>query len=133
MAFINWQREYEVGYAKVDDQHKELVRIINSLAEAMGAGQGQEQVGQVLHALSEYTSYHFAMEEGLMKSHDYPDYPAHRKIHESLLASVQDLVTRFDAGKPVLTVAVMNFLQDWLIDHIQREDAKLVGFLAPAE
>ena len=133
MAFITWKKEFEVGYAKVDDQHKELVRIINSLADAMGSGKGKEELGKVLHFLAEYTVSHFGTEEALMKNHNYPGFPAHKKIHEDLLAQVGDLVTKFDSGKSVLTVQVMNFLQDWLIKHIQGEDTKLAGFLNSAK
>ena len=133
MAFITWKKEFEVGYAKVDDQHKELVRIINSLADAMGSGKGKEELGKVLHFLAEYTVSHFGTEEALMKSNSYPGYAAHKKIHEDLLAQVGDLVTKFDSGKSVLTVQVMNFLQDWLIKHIQGEDTKLAGFLNSAK
>ena len=129
MAFITWKKEFEVGYLKVDDQHKELVSIINKLADAMGQGKGKEELGKVLHFLAEYTVSHFKTEEDLMALHGYPGFPAHKKIHTDLVAQVSDLVGKFDSGKSVLTVQVMNFLQDWLIKHIQGEDTKLAGFL----
>jgi len=129
MAFITWKKEFEVGYVKVDDQHKELVRIINTLADAMSLGKGKEELGKVLHFLAEYTITHFKTEEDLMLASGYPGFTGHKKIHEDLLTQVRELVEKFDSGKSVLTVQVMNFLQDWLIKHIQGEDTKLAGFL----
>jgi len=129
MAFITWKKDYEVGYAKVDEQHKELVSIINQLADAMEKGKGKDELGKVLHFLANYTVSHFKTEEDLMTAGNYPGYPAHKKIHTDLLTQVGDLVKKFDAGKSVLTVSVMTFLQDWLINHIQGEDVKLAGFL----
>ena len=41
----------------------ELVRIINTLADAMSLGKGKEELGKVLHFLAEYTGTHFKMEE----------------------------------------------------------------------
>jgi hemerythrin len=35
MAFIDWKPEYSVGHAEIDQQHRKLVEIINSLYEAM--------------------------------------------------------------------------------------------------
>ena len=132
MAFITWKKEFEVGYTKVDDQHQELVKIINRLADAMSTGKGKDELGKVLHFLAEYTVTHFKTEEDLMLANAYPEFPIHKKIHEDLVAQVTELVGKFDSGKPVLTVQVLNFLQDWLIKHMQGEDKKLAGFLNKA-
>lgn len=129
MAFSTWTKELEVGYAKVDEQHKSLVDIINKLHDAMKQGKGKEELGHVLHFLAEYTGSHFKTEEVLMQGHAYPGFPKHKKIHEDLIQQVTDLVSKFDSGETVLTLKVMDFLQDWLVKHIQGEDHRMALFL----
>ena len=40
----------------------------------------------------------------------------------SLVAQVAELVDKFQKGTATLTLPVMNFLEDWLVQHIQGED-----------
>ena len=43
---------------------------------------------------------------------------------QALVVQVADLVDQFQQGKATLTLPVMNFLEDWLVKHIQGEDYK---------
>jgi hemerythrin-like metal-binding protein len=132
MPFMNWTPALEVGHPKVDEQHKSLVMAVNDLHDAMKHGKGKDELGRVLHFLADYTATHFKTEEELMQRHRYPAYVAHKALHEDLLRQVGDLVTRFDAGQGVMTIKVMDFLNDWLVTHIQCEDAKMAKHLNAA-
>ncbi|MGB9912684.1 MAG: hemerythrin, partial [Candidatus Kapaibacteriota bacterium] len=47
MAFIEWNDNYSVGVSIIDNQHKQLIRIINELHEGMGTGKGKDVLGKV--------------------------------------------------------------------------------------
>nr|WP_320132414.1 bacteriohemerythrin [uncultured Holophaga sp.] len=132
MALMNWSKDLEVNFPKVDEQHRSLLDAVNRLHDAMKAGKGKDEVGRVLHFLADYTVSHFRMEEELMASHGYPGAAAHRQIHADLLAQVGQLVSQFDSGTVTLTLKVMTFLQEWLTHHIKGEDMKLGAFLRTA-
>ncbi|HWQ08907.1 MAG TPA: bacteriohemerythrin [Holophaga sp.] len=132
MAFMNWSSALEVGHPKVDEQHKSLVKAVNDLHDAMKQGKGKDELGRVLHFLADYTATHFQTEEGLMQRGAYPGYSAHKAIHEDLLKQVADLVSRFDSGQSVMTIKVMDFLNEWLVRHILGEDVRLAKFLGGA-
>jgi hemerythrin len=125
MAFMNWSPSLEVGHPTIDEQHKSLLDAVNRLHDAMKLGKGKDELGGLLHFLADYTVTHFNAEENLMKAGAYPGYSAHKVIHDDLLRQVKDLVQKFDAGQAVMTIKVMDFLSDWLLQHIRVEDAKM--------
>ncbi|MGA2081516.1 MAG: bacteriohemerythrin [Holophaga sp.] len=122
MALIVWDRKLETGHGKIDEQHQSLVEIVNRLHEAMKQGKGRGELEGILVFLKDYTVTHFAMEEELMDLHAYAGAPKHKQIHADLVRQVADLVGKFQARKASLTLEVMNFLEDWLVQHIQGED-----------
>lgn len=129
MALLQWGAKYSVNIAEIDQQHQKLFTLINTLYDAMASGHGKEVLGKVLAELAEYTVYHFATEERLFQKHGYPDSPAHKQEHEKLVKQVTELKTKFDAGKTQITLDVMNFLKDWLNNHIMVVDKKYTPFL----
>lgn len=129
MALITWTEELSVNIAEMDKEHKQLVAMINELHEAMATGKGKDVLGGVMTRLVDYTKFHFAAEEKLMSSNQYPGYPNQKTEHDNLTKKVSDIKARLDAGNMVVTVEVMTFLKDWLTKHIMGLDKKYSDFL----
>ncbi|MBI5886129.1 MAG: hemerythrin family protein [Deltaproteobacteria bacterium] len=128
MPLFNWSDKYSVGVYMFDTQHKRLVDLINDLHDAMRAAKGREVLGDTLKGLLDYTRMHFADEERQMTTFSYPDYSAHKVEHERLVAKVVELKGKHDAGDNTITIETMNFLKDWLINHILVTDKKYGQF-----
>ncbi len=126
MALVTWKEIYVVNVEEVDLQHKKLVSLINELHDAMIIGQGQSVLGKILAELVEYTLYHFATEEKYFDEYGYPDADHHKEQHNTLVEQVAAIQKQYNSGEKVLTLDVMNFLRDWLHDHIVGSD-KLYG------
>ncbi|MDH3976467.1 MAG: bacteriohemerythrin [Deltaproteobacteria bacterium] len=124
--FFPWRKEFEVNIREIDNQHKELVKIINSLQEAINLGEGKERLAQVLENLLAYTDFHFAAEEKLLKKHGYPHYEEHKRKHIAMREKVISLIQDYNRGRIAMTFSVLKFLQDWLSKHIMGTD-KLYG------
>jgi hemerythrin len=116
-----WKSEYESGNQLVDEQHKFLFGLINTLHNAMLTGQGKSVVNQIINSLYEYTVVHFSTEEVYMLDHNYPHYLEHCKKHDALKRRLVELDTNN-------VVTLSRFLTDWLINHIQHDDFKMVQF-----
>jgi hemerythrin-like metal-binding protein len=125
MALITWSNMLSTGISEQDTQHKKLIDLINQLNDAMQAGQGAAVLGNVLNELVNYTVFHFSYEEKLMGQHKYEDTPAHKAEHLKFVQTVGDFKKKFDSGKAVISVEIMNFLRDWLTSHIMKTDKKL--------
>ncbi len=121
---ISWSQKYSVNNALMDSQHKKLIGLINELHSAMSLGQGKNILKKILDELIKYTQIHFASEEKLMMQANYEELAEHRHIHKILTQQVIRLQIKFKEGKTLLTIEVMEFLRNWLINHIEGTDKK---------
>ncbi|MBK7141932.1 MAG: bacteriohemerythrin [bacterium] len=124
MAIMTWGPQFEIGVTQVDIQHKKLVELMNKLHDGMVAGKGAEQTKVVLKELVDYTVYHFGFEEKFMQSINYPDYAAHKNVHNNITAKVKEMAAKAAGGSVAVQTELLRFLRDWLIDHIQNTDRK---------
>ena len=129
MALITWNDSFSMGIRQIDDQHRKLVGLLNSLFDAMKEGKGKDILGEILTDLITYTVFHFSTEENYFKKYAYPEFVKHAQEHQYLTKNAAELKTKFDKGEAVITVEVMQFLKDWLNNHILRTDKKYSPFL----
>ncbi|MGO9317367.1 MAG: bacteriohemerythrin [Terracidiphilus sp.] len=122
MALMTWNKSYSVGVQKIDSQHTILFDILNELHAAMMKGQAQKVTGLLLHKLADYTHIHFSAEEAMMAAANYPGLVDHKLKHRDLIKQVEDYVLRYDKGDIALNVKLLDFLRDWLTNHIQKVD-----------
>jgi|GEM_PF-599194 len=124
-----WGKRLMIGLTRVDDQHKELVSMVNELHRAMKMKIGAREAGNILQRLADYTVYHFGFEETLFDEYRYPEVAAHKEIHSDLVAKVIQIQEDFNAGKAALSMELMDFLTHWLKEHIMKTDKAYVPFL----
>jgi hemerythrin len=122
MALLTWSDGLSVGVKAMDEQHKILVEILNELHTAMMDGQAHAIAGALLDKLVDYTHFHFACEEKLIGGAQFPGLALHRQQHQDLTKEVEVFVARYRKGEEMLTLHLMNFLRDWLSNHILEED-----------
>lgn len=121
-----WNDKLSVGVAKIDEDHKRLVCLINELYDGIIAGRSDELLGGILDELVAYTQYHFAREEKYCEKIRYISTDAHKKEHHSMILWVTDVQNRYRNQTLVApSLEVMNYLKDWLFDHIIRSDKDL--------
>jgi hemerythrin len=124
MSFMTWNENLSVGVRVLDDQHTVLIETLNDLHAAMMKGQARAIAGKLLHSLVEYTRDHFVAEEQMMAATKYPGLAEHRIQHESLGKQVEEFVGRYERGDITISVHLLNFLSEWLTNHIQGDDRK---------
>jgi hemerythrin len=123
MEYIKWLADkYTVGVQKYDDQHKKLIEIINEVFNAKMNNAGKGIILNILNQLNDYTKNHFMDEEVLLKENNYPNLKAHKNEHALFIAKVNSFIQDFHANKVSLNDEMLDFLKNWLIDHIMRTD-----------
>ncbi len=122
MAIFEWSDRFSVKVREIDEQHKELVGMINRLHEAMVANKGRELQQEIVNEMVAYTNFHFATEEKYMRSFGFAGYFEHKREHEQFAAEAAELKARVDRGGLVLTLEVMTLLKEWLQNHILGTD-----------
>ena len=128
MAFINWDDNLSVGVNLFDNDHKELIAIANRLHDSITVGAQQGVLAPILNELVKYTIYHFGHEEGMMLQYSYPDYDKHKSEHDSLIEKVQDFDDQVQSGKTSISLSLISFLKDWLVNHIMVTDMEYKAF-----
>ncbi|MCL5267920.1 MAG: bacteriohemerythrin [Bacteroidetes bacterium] len=126
---IEWNEKFSVNIRAIDDQHKKWISILNELHDAMKSGKGRDVMGNVLNELVDYTKVHFASEEKLMEANGYPLFSGHKMLHEDMIKEVELLRSRYNSGASGLTIEVMQFLSNWLSEHIVGTDKNYGPYL----
>lgn len=129
MALITWDDSIKVGLWTIDTQHERWVGFINDLYEAMLEGKGDAVLRHTLAGMVDYTRTHFADEEKLMSTHGYSNYAEHKALHDAFVVRVHDLRRRVEVGEILLSREVLNYLKDWLLNHIKVTDQDYVPLL----
>jgi len=129
MSVIQWNESFHVGIEHLDNQHRKLVEMINELHTAMKKGEGKMIIQDILDKMTHYTLDHFKSEEVLFDQYVYPETGTHKQEHKAFVEKVANFKTKFDKGDIFLSIEVIMFLQEWLINHIKGSDKKYTSFL----
>lgn len=76
-----------------------------------------------------YTVSHFREEEAFMAIIKYSDLEEHRKKHVRFVQRISEARQAMNEGQQV-SLQLLNFLRDWLVQHIKTEDQKYAGEFA---
>jgi hemerythrin len=129
MKLIEWDDDsMSVNVQEIDQQHKQLVKLINELHDAMRERKTKDTLGKIIQGLIDYTGSHFATEEKYFDAFGYPEADAHKATHQEFVAKVMVFQTGFTEGRLLLSLDVMNFLREWLVDHIMGDDHRYGPF-----
>ena len=123
-VFFKWLPEYSVKIKAIDDQHRELINILNRLFVAVSKREGDKAIAEILDALMCYTQTHFELEERLMRQAKYKDLDAHIHEHQKLIEQVDRLSRKYLVEEKPIHFEMLNFLKTWLKEHICGVDMK---------
>jgi hemerythrin len=124
MSYFSWQESYSVNVQEIDNQHKQLIEMVNTLYEAMATNKGKDVQKSIIYDMVDYAVHHFETEEHYMQRVQFPGFAEHRQEHAKFAAKALDLKERIDRESFILTMEIMAFLRKWLNDHILGTDAK---------
>ena len=126
---VQWSDSLATGIRVFDDQHKTLCDYINKLHRAMQERQTSSVMNEIIADLKEYTIMHFGAEEKYFNKTSYPEKEKHAKIHRAFEAKVQACEEELKKGTAQVSMELLNFLKDWLINHIKGMDAHYAPYV----
>ncbi|WP_103680326.1 bacteriohemerythrin [Alkalispirochaeta sphaeroplastigenens] len=127
---VEWTPAVAVQVPSFDSHHKKLFSLINKLYKALQEGAAGTVLRSVFDELIDYAGYHFSAEEATLEHFAYPQCAKHKEEHALLVARVKELRADLEKGKPLVAVEVMEFLREWITNHIKKCDKLYGAFLA---
>lgn len=124
---LTFTPEMATGIRAIDNDHRMLIDIANSLADDVAKGGASERLGAALEALIRYVEEHFAREEKMMTACAYEDLANHIREHQNLARSVYDIHRLYRAEPDQVPWGqVVEFVANWLKFHILQSDKAYV-------
>lgn len=119
----------EVGIAEINKQHLRLAsyavqfgQIVDELSSREPTNQDWRQIDALFSKIMRYVSTHFDEEEALMREHGYPDYAAHKKLHDKFSAEMIKIQSQINNRNIKFKKKLSSMLWDWLYRHINTVD-----------
>ena len=123
MPLIDFDERLIFGILEIDIQHKKWIDLINKLDyEIENKKVTVYSVKKILDELLDYAKSHFALEEKYFKSFDYKTASEHIEEHVKFIKMVEDIKAQYIPGTSKLAPDILNFMVDWVINHINKTD-----------
>lgn len=131
---IAWRPDFATGVAIIDDQHRVLVNMLNEANTKLTDRSPIADFSKIVQGLLAYAGYHFKTEEGLMDQHGYDaccaeDAARHRAQHQAFAEKVIAVQASLAAGQRIPKADLVDFLTQWLTDHILNTDRDFGKFI----
>ncbi len=133
MTLIQWNEEMSVNNEEIDAQHKKLIFILNNLQIAVAERQNREVLSKIIEALVDYTQYHFSTEEKYFHLLEPKLAEKHKKEHDNFVEKIKDFQEGYQNKRMLLSLDILEFLRDWLINHILGTDKKCAPLFGKKE
>jgi hemerythrin-like metal-binding protein len=121
LAQLEWTEILSVGIPEIDEDHKELLSMLNNCVEITNGIKQDKNLDPIFNDLMKYTKYHFQHEEQMLTDLNYPFLEKHKKVHQWLIKEVQRRKREYEQDKLTLE-SLIDFITNWLKDHIMSMD-----------
>jgi hemerythrin len=123
MKTMEWEPKLETGVERVDQQHRELFRLVNMLFDH------ENDVEETIKFVGDYVMQHFADEEALQVASRYPGLAEHKRLHNDFIRLLLKLKDRLnqaenEEAREAVVVSVNNTVVDLLSEHIMIHDRR---------
>ena len=122
-----------VGEKSIDAEHDLQMQLLDSLSQAIQRGGELSPMKYILEQFIEFSDMHFLSEQLVMRLHRYPGYEPHLEEHTRLMKKVREIRANLIKDERQPSLALVEELRTWLIEHIATEDAAFGTFLKAKE
>ena len=139
---IVWRDQMSVGNELIDQDHRYLLCLVNSIELAIRHGEDSDALLAFVRQLVQYTHFHFEREEGIQKRALYPQAASHHVTHQEILGHLRQIEQNVadlhqhatgnslvDGEHEIVTGEVMQLLREWILDHVLKDDKRMEPYL----
>ncbi|MCG7873734.1 MAG: hemerythrin family protein [Candidatus Thiodiazotropha lotti] len=132
MIKVEWRQEFEVGYERIDFEHRIFLGLICDASVALELGLDHQRILRHLEEIKHYALFHFISEENIMLDIDYPGLESQKNEHQILLAQLDDKIHQY--RNEVMDLAtIVEFLFEWFALHTTQADTRLGRYIRSSQ
>lgn len=129
LARLIWTDLATSGNAQLDEEHKALFCLSNSLLSAALEEKPKQEIQALLDRILEDIVGHFRDEEAILAHTAYPYTAQHIVCHKGLVAKAREMLKRFDQNDLSIGDLFLFLAHDVVAHHICHEDRKFFPYL----
>ena len=119
---IIWDQTFSVGIERIDEQHKNLIKMINTIIDVSGTDVSREVISTVLNNMQQYATEHFDTEEKYMIKYGFSGYNQHKAAHTGYKRRAAMLCVEAMQQSKAAETDILEFLASWWIRHLLKMD-----------
>lgn len=116
---LPWLASFDVGDARIDDEHRALIDGANDLCRLAADGAADDLRQAAAHALITLVEAHFESEEALFPAIGYTDRHDHVCEHAAIRMALAELLIGTSDMAPAEAAATARLM---LVEHLLRHD-----------
>jgi len=126
MSGFEWRDNMSVGVEEIDDQHRQLIKTMSDLNEAIIKHEAEKVLTETFARLYDYILFHFATEEKYFDQFNYEGSVEHKAAHQFFADRVMEMQEKAKIDPRALSLELVAFLDFWLVGHVLVMDQKYV-------
>lgn len=129
MSVIKWTDGLNVGDVEIDKARKELCALVQELEDV---DLSDTFILGIIRRLEKYAEIYLTREEKLMEEFGFPhleEHIAQHRLFVEWLETVEKTYQRAAESPFQISSIVNDFLENWLVEHIIKEDLKYRDFI----
>lgn len=123
---FKWDESLLIGIEELDHEHKLLIKDINRLHKELAGHHDRSEIEMCLGDIYKRMQAHFALEERVMREHEYRYFDEHKREHDELLDNFTEDMEKYlnDTGGST-GIPIEETLERWVLNHITTHDKKM--------
>lgn len=122
--------EYKLGIELIDKEHERLFEIGEEVYQLLidkSIIDKYDKIVEVIEKLRDYTREHFTHEEEIMERRGYKRLFTQKIQHNEFMLKFEEIdYEEIDHNQQEYMMELLNFIHDWLINHIIKQDLLIV-------
>jgi hemerythrin-like metal-binding protein len=121
---LDWTADFELGIQEMDEQHKQLIDLVNTMHASLKQGKNKKEVKDNIRSFVDFASYHFGNEEQYFEQFAYDNAKEHTQEHKAFVKEILQFQSDYSANKIKFLDDLMPYIKKWLHKHFSITDKK---------
>jgi hemerythrin len=133
MTALEWDYQYSIGVRELDNQHKQLISLLNQSYNELIAGSSTGDRDLMLVELMDYAAFHLKYEAKWLEKSEHIFLRKHQKSTENLRNKVIRIQNYYFRSGKLDSDRILSFMKRWIANHITEAKVSFSGSVASQE